>query len=105
VHRGGWFQLQVADEPELRKTTDAMIRDVVAIQEPSGYLNTYHNSDRKPLRVQYDIQATGHELYCIGHMLQGAIAYYRATRDPMLLNAGVRFVDNFLIQNYGPGAD
>jgi DUF1680 family protein len=63
------FQLQIADNPELRKTTDAMIRDVVAIQEPSGYLNTYYNGDRKPLRMQYDVQTTGHELYCIGHML------------------------------------
>ena len=99
------FQLQVADNPELKKTTDAMIRDVVAIQEPSGYLNTYYNGDRKPLRMQYDTQTTGHELYCIGHMLQGAIAYYRATGDPTLLNAGIRFVDNFLIPNYGPGAN
>jgi DUF1680 family protein len=98
------FQLQVADNLDLRKTTDAMIRDVVAIQEPSGYLNTYYNDDRKPLRMQYDTQTTGHELYCIGHMLQGAIAYYRATGDPTLLNAGIRFVDNFLIPNYGPSA-
>jgi DUF1680 family protein len=36
-------------------------------------------------------------------MLQGAIAYYRATGDPTLLNAGMRFVDDFLIPNYGPG--
>ena len=99
------FQLQIADNPELRKTTDAMIRDVVAIQEPSGYLNTYYNGDRKPLRMQYDVQTTGHELYCIGHMLQGAIAYYRATGDPTLLNAGIRFVDDFLIPNYGPSAN
>jgi uncharacterized protein len=99
------FQLQVADEPELRKTTEAMIRDVVAVQEPSGYLNTYYNGDRKPLRMQYDTQTTGHELYCIGHMLQGAIAYYRAIGDPTLLNAGIRFVDDFLIPNYGPGAN
>jgi DUF1680 family protein len=99
------FQLQVGDDAELRKTTDAMIRDVVAIQEPSGYLNTYYNGDRKPLRMQYDTQTTGHELYCIGHMLQGAIAYYRATGDPTLLDAGIRFVDNFLIPNYGPGAN
>jgi len=99
------FQLQVADNPELRKTTDAMIREIVAIQEPSGYLNTYYNGDRKPLRMQYDTQTTGHELYCIGHMLQGAIAYYRATGDTTLLDAGIRFVDNFLITNYGPGAN
>jgi len=99
------FQLQVADEPELRTTTAAMIRDVVAVQEPSGYLNTYYNGDRKPLRMRYDTQTTGHELYCIGHLLQGAIAYYRATGDPTLLDAGIRFVDNFLIPDYGPRAD
>jgi DUF1680 family protein len=99
------FQLQAADEPRLRKLTDAMIRDIVAIQEASGYLNTYYNGDRKPLRMQYDTQTTGHELYCIGHMLQGAIAYYRATGDPTLLDAGIRFVDNFLIPNYGSGAN
>jgi len=99
------FQLQVGDQPELRKTTDAMIRDVVAVQEPSGYLNTYYNDDRKPLRMRYDTQTTGHELYCIGHMLQAAIAYYRATGDRTLLDAGIRFVDDFLIPNYGPGAD
>jgi uncharacterized protein len=99
------FQLQIADNPELRKTAEAMIRDIVAIQEPSGYLNTYYNADRKQLRMQYDTQTTGHELYCIGHMLQGAIAYYRATGDPTLLDAGARFVDNFLIPNYGPGAN
>ena len=99
------FQLQNGDQPELRKTTDAMIRDIVAIQEPSGYLNTYYNDDHKPFRMQYDTQTTGHELYCIGHMLQGAIAYYRATGDPTLMNAGMRFVDDFLIPNYGPGAN
>ena len=99
------FQLQGNDQPELRRTTDTMIREVVAIQEPSGYLNTYFNGDRKPLRMQYDTQTTGHELYCIGHMLQGAIAYYRATGDPTLLDAGIRFVNDFLIPNYGPAAN
>jgi uncharacterized protein len=99
------FQLQGSDLPDLKKTTDAMIGDVVAIQEPGGYLNTYYNGDKKPLRMRYDTQTSGHELYCIGHMLQGAIAYYRATGDSTLLDAGVRFVDNFLIPDYGPGTN
>ena len=99
------FALQSGDRPQLRATTEAMIRDVVAVQEPSGYLNTYYQGDRKGLRMLYDTQTTGHELYCIGHMLQGAIALYRATGDRTLLDAGIRFVDGFLIPNYGPGAD
>jgi len=97
------FTLQTNNEPELRRTVQKMIRVVVAIQEPSGYLNTYYVEDRKPERMLYPTQERGHELYNIGHMLQGAIAYYRATGDPTLLNAGMRFVDDFLIPNYGPG--
>ena len=97
------FALQTQAQPQLRQTTGAMIRDVVAIQEPSGYLNTYYVDDRKSKRMEYDTQTTGHELYNIGHMLQGAIAYYRATGDRTLLDAGIRFVDEFLLPNYGPG--
>jgi DUF1680 family protein len=98
----GWA-LQSGDRPELRNVTESMIREVVAIQEPSGYLNTYYQNDRVALRMQPHDQEVGHELYCLGHMLQGAIAYYRATGDSTLMDAGAKFVDNFLIPNYGPG--
>jgi uncharacterized protein len=99
------FALQSGDLPHLRVTAEAMIHDVVAAQEPSGYLDTYYQGDRKALRMLYDTQTTGHELYCIGHLLQGAIAWYRATGDRTLLDAGIRFVDDFLLPNYGPGAN
>lgn len=98
----GWA-LQSDPLPELRRVTDSMIREVVAVQEPSGYLNTYYQGDRVPERMLQHSQEVGHELYCLGHMLQGAIAYYRATGDPTLLDAGVKFVDNFLLPSYGPG--
>src|SRR6266403_168526 len=68
------FALQSGDRPELRATADKIIDEVVSGQEP----------------------------YNIGHMLQGAIAYYRGTGDRKLLDAGIRFVDDFLIPNYGP---
>jgi uncharacterized protein len=97
----GWA-LQSDALPELRRTTDAMIRDVVAVQEPSGYLNTYYQEDRVPERMLQHSQEVGHELYCLGHMLQGAIAYYRATGDRTLLDAGIKFVDGFLLPAYGP---
>ena len=75
---------------------------MVAVQEPSGYLNTYYVDDRKSERMLTQTQTTGHELYNIGHMLQGAIAYYRATGDRTLLDAGIRFVNDFLMPSYGP---
>jgi uncharacterized protein len=96
------FVLQSGDQPALRETTEKIIDEVVAVQEPNGYLNTYYQDDRKSLRMLPQTQSTGHELYCMGHMLQGAIAYYRATGDRKLLDAGSRFVDDFLIPNYGP---
>src|ERR1022692_893217 len=96
------FALQSGDRPELKTATDAMIHDIVAVQEPGGYMNTYYVGDKVAQRMLYDTQTTGHELYCVGHMIQGAIAYYRATGDTTLLDAGIRFVDQFLLPNYGP---
>jgi uncharacterized protein len=99
------FALQSGDIPELRKVTDSIIREVVAVQEPSGYLNTYYVADKTSQRMLPRSQEVGHELYNLGHMLQGAIAYYRATGDSTLMDAGAKFVDGFLIPNYGPGPD
>ena len=99
------FALQSGDRPELRRLTDKIIKEVVAAQEPSGYLNTYYVGDRAKERMTPEVQRWGHELYNIGHMVQGAIAYYRATGDRTLLDAGIRFVDGFLLPNFGPGPD
>jgi uncharacterized protein len=99
------FALQSGDAPQLRTLADTDIRHIVAAQEPGGYLNTYYVQDHKGDRMLWQTQTTGHELYNIGHLLQGSIAYYRATGDPTLLEAGMRFVDNFLLPNYGPAAN
>jgi DUF1680 family protein len=99
------FAMQSQPLPELRGQTDIMIREVVAVQEPTGYLNTYYVGDFKSQRMLWKTQTTGHELYCIGHLLQGAIAYYRATGDPTLLQAGMKFVDGFLLPGYGPATN
>jgi len=98
------FALQSGERPELQPPVQQIIDTVVAAQEPSGYLNTYYQDDHKDLRMEPKTQQTGHELYCMGHFLQGAIAYYRGTGDRKLLDAGIRFVDDFLIPNFGPGA-
>src|SRR5438874_10584089 len=99
------FALQSGDRPGLHSLADKIIREVVAVQEPSGYLNTYYVGDRAKDRMTPEVQRWCHELYNIGHMIQGAIAYYRATGDRTLLDAGIRFVDGFLLPNFGPGPD
>src|SRR5438045_2012035 len=96
------FALQSGDLPELRQMAEKIIDDIVAVQQADGYLNTYYVEDRASLRMLPQTQSTGHELYNIGHMLQGAIAYYRATGERKLLDAGIAFVNDFLLPNYGP---
>ncbi len=99
------FALQSGDRPDLRALTEKIIGEVVAVQERNGYLNTYYVGDHAKQRMEPEIQRWGHELYNIGHMLQAAIACYRATGDRKLLDAGIRFVNDFLIPNFGPGRD
>ncbi|HXX17089.1 MAG TPA: beta-L-arabinofuranosidase domain-containing protein [Candidatus Eremiobacteraceae bacterium] len=99
------FALQSGDRPELRQIADKVIQEMVAVQEPSGYLNTYYVQDRAGDRMTPEVQRWGHELYNLGHMIQGAIAFYRATGDRTLLDAGMRFVDSYLLPNFGPEAN
>ncbi|MGB6265029.1 MAG: beta-L-arabinofuranosidase domain-containing protein [Candidatus Acidiferrales bacterium] len=96
------FTLQSGAYPDLRASAQKFIDDVVAAQKPNGYLNTYFVDDRASLSMLPETQATGHELYNMGHYLQGAIAFYRGTGDPKMLDAGIRFVDDFLLPSYGP---
>jgi len=98
------FALQSGERPELRATVDKDIREIVAAQQADGYLNTYY-VERAAQRMEQKTQQHGHELYNVGHLLQGAIAYYRATGDRTLLDAGIRFVNKFLLPNFGPGSD
>ena len=99
------FALQSGDIPSLHADAQRIIKEVVAVQEPNGYLNTYYVQDRAKDRMTPDVQRWGHELYNLGHMIQGAIAYYRATGDDTLLEASRHFVDGYLLQDFGPGAD
>jgi DUF1680 family protein len=99
------FVLQSGEHPELRTAVDKIAKDVVAAQEPNGYLNTYFVRDHAAERMEPKTQEWGHELYNMGHFLQGATAYYRATGDRTLLNAGIRFVNDFLLRDFGPGPD
>jgi uncharacterized protein len=96
------FALQSGDRPELHALANKIIQEVVAVQEPSGYLNTYYVGDRTKDRMTPDVQRMGHELYNLGHMIQGAIAFYRATGDQTLLDASQRVVDGYLLPNFGP---
>lgn len=96
---GAAWSLQTRPDPKLEATIDKLADEILAAQEPSGYLNTWFVEEREPLRFRQ--MTSGHELYCLGHLLQGAVAYYRATGKRKLLDGGIRFAD-YLLRDFGP---
>ncbi len=93
--------LQSGDRPELRAIAESTINEIVAVQEPSGYLATQFTGEKIKDRLTPETLDWGHEDYCLGHMLQSAIAYYRATGNRKYLDAAQRFAD-FVAREFGP---
>ncbi len=78
-------------DEELERIADGAIDIVCAAQQDNGYLDTYYiiNDMSKVFTNLRD----NHELYCFGHLTEGAVAYYEATGKDKLLNAARRFAD------------
>ena len=87
------------DKEKFRAEIESLASDILAAQEPSGYLNTYYTGDK--VRLRFTELTRSHEDYCLGHFLQAGIAYYRATGSRLLLDPGIRFAD-YIIENFGP---
>lgn len=94
------WALHTSPNPVLEKYINSLTDLVLSVQEPSGYLNTWHVGERVQERFQK--QETNHELYCLGHWLQAGAAIYRYNGDRRFLDAGIRFAD-YLIEIGGPG--
>ena len=71
------YSLATHPDKVLEDIADKAIDIVCAAQLPNGYLDTYYiiNGMDKSFSDLRD----HHELYCMGHLIEGAIAYYEAT--------------------------
>lgn len=78
------YSLSVYPDPELEKTADELIGYIAAAQDEDGYLNTYYTVKDREKRWQNLLE--GHELYCSGHMMEAACAYFEATGKRTLLS-------------------
>lgn len=90
------YSLMNHPDEELEKIGDKAIDLVCMAQQDNGYLDTYYiiNGMDKIFTNLRD----HHELYCFGHLVEGAVAYYQATGKDKLLKAAVRFAD--FIESY-----
>ena len=71
-------------DAELEKTVDELIEIIGRAQDKDGYLDTFFTIKDKDKRWTNLLEA--HELYCAGHMMEAACAYYEATGKDSLLN-------------------
>lgn len=77
------YSLLYKDSPEVRTHLEEIVGIIEKAQQADGYLDTYFIL-AKPQERWKDI-AHGHELYCAGHMLEAAVAYYQVTGCDRLL--------------------
>jgi DUF1680 family protein len=94
----GW-ELGRARDPDLAAAADQAIAAVAGAQRDDGYVNTF---------VQvigggnaYRDMAWGHELYCVGHLIQAAVAWHRALGDDRLLGIAIGAADH-VERAFGP---
>lgn len=76
---------------DLENELDKMVDLVVSAQQPDGYINTHYTVTEQDNRWK-DL-ATGHELYCAGHLMEAAVAHYEATGKRFFLDAMCRYAD------------
>jgi hypothetical protein len=72
-----------------------MMDEVVALiedaQEEDGYLSTYYQIEAPELRFRRLFES--HELYCAGHLIEAAVAHYKATGSERLIKVSEKFVE------------
>ena len=100
-----WLEAAALDlanhpDPEMERNVNETIALIAAAQLPDGYLNT-HVQVLKPDARWTDLDHD-HEMYCAGHLIQAAVAHYRATGQTSLLDVATRFADH-IDRVFGPG--
>lgn len=83
----------------LEQEADAIIDDICAAQWSDGYINTYYTLTAPQDRWT---DMAMHEDYCIGHMIEAAIAYFQATGKDAWLKCAIRAVEH-MMSLFGPG--
>ncbi len=96
---GASYLLQTYPDKQLRHYVDSVIDIIATAQEPDGYLYTARTQNpgnphhwAGPTRWVKE-EDLSHELYNLGHMVEGAIAHYQATGSRKFLDIAIRYAD------------
>jgi len=99
VMEGAAYLLMITPNPELEKQLDQIIDVIADAQQDDGYLYVSHICKiARPGEMgetPYSYVVHSHELYNMGHMYEGAVAYYRATAKDKWLNVAEKSARHF----------
>jgi DUF1680 family protein len=87
-------------DAKIESQIDAIVEMLAKAQAADGYLNCWYLG-REPDKRWTNLR-DNHELYCAGHMLEGAIAYCQTTGRRRFLDIMCRYVDH-IAAVFGPG--
>ena len=84
------YALSHRRDADIEAKIEAIIDDLAAAQEPNGYLNCWYLG--REAENRFTNLRDNHELYCLGHLLEGGIAYFLATGRRRLLDILERYI-------------
>jgi len=96
---GASYSMQTFPNNKLDKYIDSVLTIVAAAQEPDGYLytsrtmNPKHPHEWSGSKRWEKEEILSHELYNLGHMIEGAIAHYQSTGKRNFLNIAIKYAD------------
>ena len=93
------FSLENHPNEELERTADEVIALLGRAQGEDGYLNTYYTV-KEPNKRWTNVR-DNHELYCAGHLIEAAVAYFKATGKREFLDIMSRYAD-YIDTVFGP---
>ncbi|MFI4912821.1 MAG: glycoside hydrolase family 127 protein [Sedimentisphaeraceae bacterium JB056] len=95
----GAYILAKSEDKQLEKEIDSYIDQLEKAQMDDGYLNSYYMNGKTEHR--WTNLSVMHELYCAGHMMEAAVAYYQATGKKKLLDIMCSYADH-IEARFGP---
>lgn len=77
-------------EPELEKIVDDVVDNIEKNRNKDGYFNSFYLT-KEPENIFKNRDC--HELYCLGHLIEAGVAYYKATGKRKLLDLMCDYVN------------
>ena len=87
---GAAYLTELKREPRLEKIIDKTVDLIEKNQGEDGYFNIYFTVIDPQSRFK---NRSWHELYCAGHLMEAAVAYYKATGKRKFLDCMCRYAD------------